>query len=186
MARPRTLTDEQVLALVSASLEQTGAAWTLAKAADAAGLHPATLIKRFGSRHGLLLALSRRWVDSIPTGATTPNAHAELLDWAASLTIGEGSATLLVARIDMLVADLHDDELRSLLHQGWAKHSAYLGDLVQHCQDDGHLTSRLSAEKTAHLLLDIAHGSLLRAAVHPFPSEIDPGRSVTALLESLK
>lgn len=186
MARPLALTDEQVLALVGAALKQTGSAWTLAKAADAAGLHPSTLIKRFGSRHGLLLALSQRWIDSIPTEATTSNAYGELLDWAASQTIGRSGATPLIARLDMLIEDLHDDELRVLLHQGWTKHSAYLSDLVQRCQDSGDLASGLQAEALAHLLLDTAHGALLRAAVHPVPSEVDPGRTLTVVLESLK
>jgi len=186
MARPLSLTDEQVLALVGNSLDQTGSAWTLARAADAAGLHPSTLIKRFGSRHGLLLALSRRWIESIPIGATTADAHIELLNWATSQTIDPGGTALLMARLDMLIEDLHDDELRALLHQGWTKHSAYLSDLVQRCQDSGDLTSRLSAETIANLLLDTAHGALLRAAVHPVPSEVDPGRTLTVILESLR
>lgn len=58
--RLRTLSDEQVLERVGAALGQSGSAWTLAGAAAVAGLHPATLIKRSGSRHGLLVALSRR------------------------------------------------------------------------------------------------------------------------------
>lgn len=185
MARPLNLTNEQVLALVGASLDQTGSAWTLAKAADAAGLHASTLIKRFGSRHGLLLALSRRWIENIPVEATTPDAHSELLDWAGSQTIGQGGAALLVTHLDMLIEDLHDNELRALLHQGWTKLSAYLTDLVQRCQDRGEITSRLQADAIAHLLLDTAHGALLRAAAHPVPSQVDPGRALTTVLESL-
>lgn len=185
MARPLTLTNEQILELVGASTDQTGSAWTLAKAADAAGLHPSTLIKRFGSRHGLLLALSQRWIENIPVGATTSNPHGELLDWAASQTINQNGTALLVGRLDMLMEDLHDDELRALVHQGWTKHSAYLRDLVQRCQDRGQITSRLPAETVAHLLLDTAHGALLRAAAHAVPSQVDPGRTIITVLESL-
>ncbi|MBG0741809.1 TetR/AcrR family transcriptional regulator [Paeniglutamicibacter antarcticus] len=186
MARPLTLTDEQILALVGDSLDQTGSSWTLARAADAAGLHPSTLIKRFGSRHGLLVALSRRWIESIPIGATTPHAHSELLNWAASQTIDQVGTALLMARLDMLIEDFHDDELRDLLHKGWTKHSAYLSDLVQRCQDSGEIASHLQAEAIALFLLDSAHGALLRAAVHPVPSEVDPGRALTVILEYLK
>jgi len=185
VVRPRTLTDEQILDRVGAALGQSGTTWTLVGAAVAAGLHPATLIKRFGSRHGLLLALSRRWIQAIPTTASTPDAHGELLAWAASLSSGEETSAQLLARVDMLVEDLRDDELRALLHQGWTKHTTYLSDLVQRCQDHGHLSSRIPAEEIAHLLLDAAHGALLRTAVHPDPTVADPGRTLTALLEAL-
>lgn len=185
MVRPRTLTDEQVLDRVSAAFEQTDTTWTLAGAAVAAGLHPATLIKRFGSRHGLLLALSRRWVQALPARARIPDAHAELLTWAAAISTGQNSSAQLLARMEMLGEDLRDDELRLLLHQGWTTNLGYLGDLVRCCQDHGHLSSRLSADTVACLLLDAAHGALLRAAAHPDPAQADPGRTLSALLEAL-
>lgn len=185
MGRPRTLTDDQVLARVGTAFGQVDTAWTLAGAAKGAGLHPATLIKRFGSRHGLLLALSRHWIQAIPTRASTPQPHGELLAWASSLATGRESSAQLLARIEMLGEDLRDDELRLLLHQGWTKHINYLSDLVQRCQDHGHLASRLPAETIACLLLDAAHGGLLRAAAHPHPTQAHPGRTLTALLEAL-
>lgn len=185
MGRPRTLSDEQVLDRVGAALGQSGTAWTLAGAAAAAGLHPATLIKRFGSRHGLLLALSRRWIAAIPTAATTPDAHGELAAWAASLSIGQDGSAQLLADVEMLVEDLRDEQLRALLHQGWTAHTAYLADLVRRCQDHGHLRSVLPAEAIARLLLDAAHGALLRAAAHPDLTRAQPGHAVTDLLEAL-
>ncbi len=185
MARPRNLTDEQVLDRVGAAFGHTDTTWTLAGAAVAAGLHPATLIKRFGSRHGLLLALSRRWIQAIPTSVSTPDAHGELLAWAASISTGKESSAQLLARMEMLGEDLRDDELRLLLHQGWTKHISYLSDLVQRCQHRGHLASSLPAETIACLLLDAAHGGLLRAAAHPHPAQAHPGRTLTALLEAL-
>lgn len=186
MARPRTLSDEQILHRVSTALEQAQTAWTLNGAAVAAGLHPATLIKRFGSRHGLLLALSRRWVESLPTTATTLDPHAELLAWTASISTGQDSSAQLLARMEMLGEDLRDDELRLLLHQGWSKNTTYLTDLVQRCQNHHHVTSRLPAGTIACLLLDTAHGGLLRATAHPDPAQARPGRTLTALLESLE
>lgn len=179
------MTDDQVLDRVSTAFEQTDATWTLAGAAVAAGLHPATLIKRFGSRHDLLLALSRRWVQALPTIAGTPDAHEELLVWAASISTGQDSSAQLLTRMEMLGEDLRDDELRLLLHQGWTKNLGYLTDLVQRCQDRGHLASRLPADTIACLLLDAAHGALLRAAAHPDPTQSRPGRTLTALLEVL-
>ena len=54
MARPRTSTDQEILQRIAPAAGGSDSAWTLAGAAQAAGLHPATLIKRFGSREGVL------------------------------------------------------------------------------------------------------------------------------------
>ena len=85
----------------------------------------------------------------------------------------------------MLVEDLRDGELRNLLHQGWTKHLTYLTELITHCQRGGQLTAVLSAPVIARLLLDAAHGGMLRAAVSPDPTGVDPTHSVLAALEAL-
>lgn len=185
MARPRSLSDDEVLGRIAAALGGIGTTWTLNGAAEAAGLHPATLIKRFGSRHGLLLALSRRWIETIPAAATTNDALRELHHWATSLSEREASPAQLLARADMLLEDLRDPELRSLLHQGWTKHVSYLTELVQHCQNTGQLTTQLSAPGVARLLLDAAHGGILRDAVNTNLAGVKPTNSVLAALEAL-
>ena len=59
MPRPRILSDEQVLAAVARVLLRLGPRFTLADAGAEAGLSPATLLQRFGSKRGLLLAFAR-------------------------------------------------------------------------------------------------------------------------------
>jgi AcrR family transcriptional regulator len=69
MARPRGIADEQLLAAAQELLYEVGpAAFTLEKSASRAGVSAATLIKRFGSKRQLPLALNRRWVASIGPG----------------------------------------------------------------------------------------------------------------------
>jgi len=64
MARPRTVADDEILAATARAIGRLGPArLTLAEAAEEAGLAPATLVQRFGSKRGLLLALSERSVD---------------------------------------------------------------------------------------------------------------------------
>jgi AcrR family transcriptional regulator len=59
MARPRTVSDEGILAATIRAMTRLGPVkLTLADVADEAGLSPAALIKRFGSKRGLLLAVS--------------------------------------------------------------------------------------------------------------------------------
>lgn len=185
MARTRTLSDEQILHLVSRALGDADNAWTLGDAADAAGLHPATLIKRFGSRRGLLVALSRRWVDTIPTAPTTQDAHRELQAWIGSLSTSDTTEDQMLTRLDMLLEDLRDPELRALLHHGWQRNLAYLTALIDHARHDGRMRGGPSSETIARLLLDTAHGSLLRTAVAPDPTDADPTHTARALLEAL-
>ncbi len=205
MARPRTLSDDEILERIADSLEGATGPWSLESAAAATGLHAATLIKRFGSRHGLLLALSRRWIAGIPEGATGDDAMGELRRWAASLADpGAGVpaaeettnsddnggtavavATRTLARIDMLVEDLRDPELRLLLHEGWSKHLAHLTALVGRAQDDGRLRAALPAPQLARLLLDAAHGGILRDAVAPDSTGTASADSVLTALEAL-
>ncbi|CAN5567098.1 hypothetical protein BH24ACT15_BH24ACT15_38570 [soil metagenome] len=185
MARTRILSDEQILGRVGAALSNAGNTWTLANAAAAAGLHPATLIKRFGSRQGLLVALSRRWVDNIPSAPTTEDPYQELLAWMDSVSTSDMSGPQLLTHLDMLVEDLRDPQLRSLLHDGWQRHIQYLTALVAESRQSGQVPTATSPGTVAQLLLDTAHGSLLRAAVAPEPANADPGRAVRRLLGAL-
>ena len=185
MARTRSLNDDQILQRVGDALGDVGNAWTLAGAAAAAGLHPATLIKRFGSRRGLLVALSKRWVNSIPSEPTSGDAHQELLAWVDSTSASDVTGDQILTRIDMLVEDLRDPELRALLHHGWQRNLAYLTALIDQARHDGRIRACPSSETVARLLLDTAHGSLLRTAVAPGPDDADPTHSAQALLEAL-
>ena len=61
MSRPRTVSDEQILDAASRAIGRVGPAkLTLAEVAEDAGLAPATLLQRFGSKRELLLALTQR------------------------------------------------------------------------------------------------------------------------------
>ncbi len=185
MARTRSLNDDQILQRVGDALGDVDNAWTLAGAAAAAGLHPATLIKRFGSRRGLLVALSKRWVNSIPSEPTSGGAHQELLAWVDSTSASDVTGDQILTRIDMLVEDLRDPELRALLHDGWQRNIDYLTALIDRARQDGQMRAGISSVTIAHLLLDTAHGSLLRAAVTPVRKDTDPIRTTQSLLEAL-
>lgn len=60
MSRPRTTSDEEVLAGLSRTISRLGAsALTLADVSEDTGLSPAALVQRFGSKRGLMLALAQ-------------------------------------------------------------------------------------------------------------------------------
>jgi AcrR family transcriptional regulator len=59
-ARPRTATDGELLAAAARAVSRVGPSrLTLADVAAEAGVAPATLVQRFGSKRGLLLALAK-------------------------------------------------------------------------------------------------------------------------------
>lgn len=183
MARPQTVTNEELLERIAAAVGD--GPWTLTGAAEAAGLHPSTLIKRFGSREGVLLALSRRWVDALPTGPVGEDPYGELIAWVAALSVGDLPPAAVLARLDMLTEDLRTAELRDLLHLGWRRQIDHLAVLVGAAVDRGDLQTTATPDLVARLLVDTAAGALLRAAVAPDPAEADPCSAVHDLLEAL-
>ena len=184
MARPRTISDAELLDRIANTLGDADNTWTLADAAGGAGVHPATLIKRFGSRRGLLVALSHRWIDAIPTDPVTADGHRELVSWIGSLGDESTLHIQILTRLDMLLEDLRDPELRSLLNCGWEKTINYLSTLIEHARQESRIAGDISAEQLARLILDTAHGSLLRAAVAP-TGGADLAQSAQTLLEAM-
>ena len=65
--RPRDTTDEEILAATGRVMQRRGPTQiTLADVAKEAGVVPATLIQRFGTKRGLLLAACRTAPDMVP------------------------------------------------------------------------------------------------------------------------
>jgi AcrR family transcriptional regulator len=71
--RPRTISDEAILEAATRVIGRVGPArLTLAAVASEAGLAPATLIQRFGSRRAMLLALHAHDADQVRERLCTP------------------------------------------------------------------------------------------------------------------
>lgn len=139
--------------------------WTLADIAPAAGLSPAGLIKRFGSRSGILRALSRRWIDSIPDGPVgRVPAEEELRDWVAERS-GTGDPHAVAHGLVDLIDDLADPDLRLLLAQGWEKEIGYLASLIALMG-----LSRVRDPAAAVVLFDSLNGAMLRGAAGSDPA----------------
>ncbi|WP_312877477.1 helix-turn-helix domain-containing protein [Lentzea indica] len=65
MARPRTITDERILAAVAAVIDRRGPEFTVADVAAEAGVSVGAVAKRFGSKSGLLQALTRAGTEEV-------------------------------------------------------------------------------------------------------------------------
>lgn len=162
MARPRRVEQDVLIDRIASALSSRKQLqpWTLADIAPAAGLSPAGLIKRFGSRSGILQALSRRWIDAIPDGPKNCSAvEEELRCWVVHRFAADRPHAVAYGLVN-LVDDLIDDQLRTLLTKGWAKEIRYLASLLEH-HGLGGLHDPISG---ASLLFDALHGAMLRSA----------------------
>src|SRR5690349_1981643 len=76
MARPKTISDEQVLdTLLNAIMECGPDGLTFARAAKACGLSPATLVQRYGAREALVQAVLMRAWDRLDTETGVADAE---------------------------------------------------------------------------------------------------------------
>lgn len=185
MARPREHSDDDLLERISAGVADASGSWTLAEAARAAGVHPATLVKRFGSRHAVLVALSERWSAAIPEAPLTQDCLGELRSWVDGVARPPRDRSRGVAGVTMLLEDLKDGELSRLLSAGWERQITYLAALISGARDDGHLTRSPEPRTAAALLLDVVNGSYLRAAASArSTTTVAPQTLLNALMES--
>lgn len=178
--RPRRDDQDVLLSRIASALNgrQSLAPWTLTEIAPCAGLSPAGLLKRFGSRQAILAALSRRWIESIPeTPSQDRMPQEELRSWVSQRVTP--SAVGEVARgLVNLLDDLADEQLSALRAQGWAREINYVAALLSRL-----LLSRLGdPQRGARLLFDCLNGAALRQAVEPHSS--DPLTVLDDLLEA--
>jgi len=177
--------DDELLDSIAQGLADAPGSWTLTEAARAAGVHPATLVKRFGSKHAVLVALSKRWGEALPKEPLTDDCFAELGAWADGVARPPQERSRGVAGLTMLLEDLKDDELSGLLSDGWERQITYLTALISGARADGRLSRSPKPRAAAALLLDVVNGSYLRAAASAHPATtVTPQTLLHALLES--
>ncbi|MEV0676886.1 TetR/AcrR family transcriptional regulator [Actinosynnema sp. NPDC050436] len=120
MARPKTITDERLLGATAVVIGRRGPGFTIADVAAEAGVSVGTVAQRFGSKSGLLQALTRqttadverRMLAAAATGADpAAGLRAALLTWFEDVTDPVEAGNHLA----QLGCDLVDPDLRALL-----------------------------------------------------------------------
>jgi AcrR family transcriptional regulator len=173
MVRPRGISDEQLLAAAQELLYEVGpAAFTLEKAASRAGVSAATLIKRFGSKRQLLLALNRRWAASIAPGvaAATEGQRTALGRLRAAALWGFedlDSPANAITQLAALALDFQDEQMRELLVAGWREMEGHLTRLAREAIAAGELSGHPPAEQVARILRAAADGASVEWSVAP-------------------
>jgi AcrR family transcriptional regulator len=116
--RPKVLTDDEILEATARAIGRAGPArLTLNDVGEEAGLSPATLVQRFGSKHGLLVAFARRSAEAVTAEiaavrAGAPSPLAAVLDLATTRTAHARTPEALTNHLAFFQLDLTEPDLR--------------------------------------------------------------------------
>lgn len=172
MGRNRTTSDEEILTAAARVVTRLGPGrLTLAEVAGEVGLAPATLVQRFGSKRGLLLALATRGAAGVAepfdrarrAGPASPlqALMAALTSMAAFVSTPEALANHLA----MFQIDLQDPDFHRLA----LAHARGMQDQIRALLDEAVAAGELEPADTARLARAVQvtyNGSLTTWAVH--------------------
>ncbi len=171
MPRPRTASDAAILEAAHRVIARVGPArLTLADVAGEVGLSPATLLQRFGSKRGLLLALARAAAESVgdcfaAVRAAHPSPLAALVAAATEVARYAASPEELANGLAFLQTDLVDRDFRALAVENSRRIHAGYRALVEEAVATGELV-RCDAARLARAVAAVSWGSLIGWAIH--------------------
>lgn len=169
--RPRTVSDDEILAATARAMSRVPPTrFTLAEVAQEVGLAPATLVQRFGSKRGLLLALSAQSAGSMDAcfemvRQAHPSPLEALLTAATEMARFSPTPEELANSIAYLHIDLSDAEFhKHILESSRAMQRGYralLDDAIEARE-----LVQCDTERLARTVEAVAAGSLIGWAIH--------------------
>ena len=169
--RPRTVDDEAILVAATRVIGRVGPVkLTLALVAAEVGLSAAALIKRFGSKRRLLLAIAESggndpgpWIKRLRQRHGSPCAVLRqfLLGFASMASTPDEMAHHLA----FLQMDLTDPDLRALARAVFVSNEVTVEGLLREAIDAGEVEG-VDPAALAPVLLTVAQGALLTWAVY--------------------
>jgi AcrR family transcriptional regulator len=169
--RPRAATDEDILAAAFRAVSRLGPVrLTLADVAREAGLSPATLVQRFGSKRGLLLALTEQTVDGVADcfaalRAAHPSPLAALVASAAEMARCATTPEQMANHLAFLQIELADADFRRVTLEHSRRLLAGYAALLDEAVAAGELAPCDTA-RLARALSALSGGSLIGWAIH--------------------
>jgi AcrR family transcriptional regulator len=171
MGRPRITPDAAVLEAASRVVSRFGPSrFTLSDVAKEAGLAPATLIQRFGSKRGLLLALARMAAEGAEAcfakvrAANRSPLKALFASFAEMARMAE-TPEVLANSLAFLQIDLTDPDFRRWTLMSSRATLAGFRALLEDAIRAGEL-HRCDTEGLARLIQAATHGSMVAWAFH--------------------
>jgi AcrR family transcriptional regulator len=169
--RPRTVSDDDILAATARAMSKVPPTrFTLADVAREVGLAPATLVQRFGSKRGLLLALSSQSAASMDACFdAVRQAHASplkaLLSAATEMARFSATPEELANSLAYLQIDLSDEDFhKHILASSRAMQRGYRR-LLDDAVAEGELRP-CDTDALARAVEAMAGGSLIGWAIH--------------------
>lgn len=168
VGRPRKISDEDLVAACGRAIGQYGAGFTLAQVAAEAGVAVGTVSGRFGSKHGLLMAMMTASAAGVERRMrAAAGAHDDPVDAviAAVLVTAEGVEDPGTApnHLAQLGIDLADPELRAGLRLLRERIQRVLAKLLAAAA----LPGAPGPTRAARIVASMAHGAQLDWALHP-------------------
>ncbi|MER5625050.1 TetR/AcrR family transcriptional regulator [Streptosporangium sp. NPDC002544] len=170
MPRPRTVSDEAIFAAVAGVVSRVGPArLTLAAVAKEAGLSPATLVQRFGSKRALLLGLHQGDTEDVRRrlrAAGPRNGILEtLLDNLADLAGPVSDPVAFSNHLAVLHQDLSDPEFHAQARAHARAMREEIHDLLVRATEAGELLPTDLAQ-LARSVQSTYNGALVTWAIH--------------------
>ena len=168
--RPRTIDDGAILEAAARTISRLGPSnVTLADVAAAVGLSPATLVQRFGSKRGLMLALAEQGVAAVDACfAAARAAHrtplAALVAAATEMTRYVDTPEEMANHLAFLQIDLSDPEFYRLMFENSTRTLAGYKALLDEAVKDGELV-KCDTRRLAGAVVSMAGGSPIAWAV---------------------
>ncbi|MGX1810731.1 TetR/AcrR family transcriptional regulator [Nocardia sp. NPDC055321] len=171
MPRPRSVSDGEILAAAGRAIGAYGPGkLTLAHVGAEAGVSPATLVQRFGSKRGLLLAFA---ADAAAEAATPYLRAREAGESALDVVyaVAEQGARMMAGpdvlanHLGMLQLDLSDPEFRVHAIAHTRTVDAALRELLAEAVAQGELSADVDVASLARAVKITTDGSLLRWAL---------------------
>jgi len=169
--RPRRIPDADLLRATARAIERLGPVrLTLADVAEESGLAPATLLQRFGSKRGLLLALARQGASGVAEEfARIRAAHRSPLraleGVAECMAAMAKSPETLANNLAFFQIDLTDPEFHRLALAQARQFRAEIKRLLDDAVRAGEIRRRNTA-RLANAAQSLISGSMLNWAVH--------------------
>ncbi|HXE57390.1 MAG TPA: helix-turn-helix domain-containing protein [Gemmatimonadales bacterium] len=186
--RPRTVSDGEILEGAVRVISRIGPGrLTLARVGAEVGLSAATLVQRFGSKRGLLLAIVESAVGSVERRfAAAAAAHGSpleaLLAAAVEMTRYVATPEELAHHLAFLQLDLGDPDFHRLALEHARRTLAGYRGLLDAAVAAGEL-ARCDTAALAHAIDAVAGGSLINWAIHrKGPAEAWVRRDLATLL----
>ena len=168
--RPRTIADEKIIEAAAKVIGRVGPGnLTLADVGKAAGLSAATLVQRFGSKRGLLLAMAASAAESMDAcfdmvRAAHPSPLSALVAAATDITRYFDTPEEVANHLAFLQMDLSDPDFHRLMVISSRKTLEGYRRLLRDAVDAGELVE-CDTQRLARAINAICGGSLIQWAV---------------------